>query len=53
MFCAQTRESLQEEFVVGQMHAERVEKESSPSRSYSLLKFPFVFRYVSNDIHRR
>lgn len=31
MFRAQTRESVQEKLVVGQVHSERVEKESSPS----------------------
>ena len=38
VFRAQAGESVQKEFVVGQVHAERVEKESSPPRSHSVLK---------------
>ena len=38
MFCAQTWKGVQKELVVGQMHAKRMEKESLPPRSYSLLK---------------
>ena len=47
VFRAQAGESVQKEFLVGQVHAERVEKESSPSRSYSLLKFQFVCFFVT------
>lgn len=59
MFRAQTGESLQEKFVVGQVYAERMEKEGTSTRSDFLLSqcvpniifflFPYVFKIPPHD----
>lgn len=41
VLCPQTGEGMQKEFLVGQMHAERVEEEGPFPRSYPILKSGF------------